>query len=185
MIEIKKVGRIEVITGCMFSGKTEELIRELRCFQIAKLQIIVFKPNMGAELEIISHDGEKFKAFPIKNPYNIMAFDSDVVGIDDGQFFGEELVEVVKKIAYNGKRVIIAGLDMDFRGEPFGPMPQIMAIADDVLKLHAVCAVCGQDATMTQRLINGKPAKYDDPVIIIGAEEKYEARCRDHHEVLY
>jgi len=184
---MSKVGKIEVITGCMFSGKSEELIRRLRRCKIAKLKTLVFKPlvDTRSEAEIISHSGQKFIAIPVHNS-SIILFDIidstiDIVGIDEAQFFDENLEEVVKKIAYDGKKVIIAGLDMDFRGEPFGPMPNLMAIADEVLKLHAICAVCGDDATMTQRLINGKPASWHDPIILIGAEEKYEARCRLHH----
>lgn len=109
--------------------------------------------------------------------------DTDVVGIDEAQFFDEGIVNVVQKISREGKRVILAGLDMNFRGEPFGSMPILMAIADEVLKLHAICTICGEEATMTQRLVDGRPAKYDDPLIVIGASEKYEARCKEHHYI--
>jgi len=184
---MSKVGKIEVITGCMFSGKSEELIRRLRRFQIAKLHTLVFKPiiDTRTKSEIISHNSRKFIAIPVHNSsmiaLDVIDTNLQIVAVDEAQFFDKDLVEVVKQIAYNGKTVIVAGLDMDFRGEPFGPIPNLMAIADEVLKLHAICVVCGDDATMTQRLINGKPASWHDPIILIGAEEKYEARCRLHH----
>jgi thymidine kinase len=185
------IGKIEVITGCMFSGKSEELIRRLRRFQIAKLNTIAFKPLIDvrySKKEIVSHNGQKFTAIPVNNS-TIIGFDTidsdyDVVAIDEAQFFDLDLVKTVKRIAFNGKRVIIAGLDMDFRGEPFGPMPYLLSIADDVLKLKAVCSICGGEATMTQRLINGKPANYNDPTILVGGIESYEARCKEHHIVL-
>uniref|UniRef100_A0A7C4TWA7 Thymidine kinase n=1 Tax=Caldisericum exile TaxID=693075 RepID=A0A7C4TWA7_9BACT len=184
-----KIGKIEVITGCMFSGKSEELIRRLKRAKIAKLKVQVFKPSIDTRysiVEVVSHTGEKIEAFPVtssKEIFDKVEVDTNVVGIDEAQFFDSGIVEVLKKLAKRGSRVIVAGLDMDFRGEPFGPMPYIMAIADDVLKLHAICTVCGEDATMTQRLINGEPASYNDPVIMIGANETYEARCKLHHYV--
>ena len=187
---MNKIGKIEVITGCMFSGKSEELIRRLRRCKIAKLNTLVFKPiidTRSSKSEVVSHNGSKFTSISVHNPsiilMDVIGSAIDIVAIDEAQFFDESLIEAVKHIAYNGKRIIIAGLDMDFRGEPFGPMPQIMAIADEIIKLHAICSVCGGDATMTQRLINGKPASWHDPIILIGAEEKYEARCRGHHVV--
>lgn len=143
-----KVGRIEVITGCMFSGKSEELIRRLKRAQIAKQRVQAFKhsiDNRYSVSDVASHSGERITATPIKSASEILAnldIQATTIGIDEAQFFENEIVDAVKEIALGGKRVIIAGLDMDFRGEPFGPMPFLMAIADEVLKLHAICAVC-------------------------------------------
>lgn len=184
-----KIGKIEVITGCMFSGKSEELIRRLRRAKIAKLEVEAFKPaidNRYSVVEVVSHGGDKVTAIPVSNASDILSKarrETDVIGIDEAQFFDMSLVDVVRNLARCGKRIVIAGLDMDFRGEPFGPMPQLLAIADEIIKLHAICTVCGEEATMTQRLIDGKPARYNDPVIMIGAAEKYEARCKAHHYV--
>lgn len=184
-----KIGKIEVITGCMFSGKSEELIRRLKRAKIAKQKVKVFKPSIDTRysiVEVVSHAGDKIEAIPIassKDILNQIDKDTDVVGIDEAQFFDNEIIDVLRKLSKEGIRVVVAGLDMDFRGEPFGPMPFIMAIADEVLKLHAICTVCGEDATMTQRLINGEPASYNDPVVMIGASETYEARCKLHHYV--
>ncbi len=184
-----KTGKVEVITGCMFSGKSEELIRRLRRAQIARQKIQVFKPSIDtrySKIDVVSHSGKKIEGIPVKSSNEILEKleqDVDVVGIDEAQFFDDNVVKVANLLADRGIRVIVAGLDMDFRGEPFGPMPFLMAIADDVQKLHAICTICGEDATRTQRLINGDPAYYDDPVIMIGAREKYEARCRKHHYV--
>ncbi len=184
-----KIGKIEVVTGCMFSGKSEELIRRIKRAKIARQKVQVFKPSIDTRysvVEVVSHAGEKVEALPISSTKELLERieeDTEVIGIDEAQFFDTEIVDALRKIAKSGKRVIVAGLDMDFRGEPFGPMPYIMAIADEVLKLHAICTVCGEDATMTQRLINGEPASYNDPVIMIGASESYEARCKLHHYV--
>lgn len=184
-----KIGKIEVITGCMFSGKSEELIRRLKRAKIAKQKVKVFKPSIDTRysiVEVVSHAGDKIEAIPISRSKEILDQidkDTDVVGIDEAQFFDNEIIDVLRKLAKEGIRVVVAGLDMDFRGEPFGQMPFIMAIADEVLKLHAICTVCGEDATMTQRLINGEPASYNDPVVMIGASETYEARCKLHHYV--
>lgn len=184
-----KIGKIEVIAGCMFSGKSEELIRRLKRAQIAKLQVQVFKPTIDtrySSIEVVSHTGEKIKAEAVSNSKEILNKISDgvnVIGIDEAQFYDMEIINVVRGISRKGVRVILAGLDMDFKGEPFGPMGNLLAIADEVTKLHAICMVCGEDATMTQRLINGKPAKYTDPVVMIGASESYEARCKLHHYV--
>lgn len=186
---MNKIGKIEVVTGCMFSGKSEELIRRLKRAKIAKQTVQVFKPSIDdrfSSIEVVSHTGDKIEAIPVSESKEILGKvkkDTDVVGIDEAQFFDDNLILVARELAKKGKRVIIAGLDMDFRGEPFGPMPKLLAIADEILKLHAICIVCGEEATMTQRLINGKPARYDDPVIMIGAAEKYEARCKAHHYV--
>jgi thymidine kinase len=173
----------------MFSGKSEELIRRIKRAKIARQKVQVFKPSIDTRysvVEVVSHAGEKVEALPVSSTKELLEKieeDTEVIGIDEAQFFDTEIVDALRKIAKSGKRVIVAGLDMDFRGEPFGPMPYIMAIADEVLKLHAICTVCGEDATMTQRLINGEPASYNDPVIMIGASESYEARCKLHHYV--
>ncbi len=184
-----KAGKIEVITGCMFSGKSEELIRRIRRAQIARQKVQVFKPSIDtrySKIDVVSHTGERITGIPVKNSNEILEKilpGVDAVGIDEAQFLDRSIVDIANMLADKGIRVIIAGLDMDFRGEPFGPMPFLMANADDVQKLHAICTVCGEDATRTQRLINGKPANYDDPVIMIGASDRYEARCRKHHYV--
>lgn len=183
----KDHGWIEVVAGPMYSGKTEELIRRIRRAEIAKQKVQVFKPeidNRYSKGDVVSHAGERFNAIPVKSSKEILEKlddDTDVIGIDEAQFFDSDLVEVVSKIANNNRRVICAGLDMDFKGEPFGPMPKLMAIAEFVDKIQAVCMVCNNPATRTQRLINGKPAKYSDPVVLIGAQESYEARCRKCH----
>jgi thymidine kinase len=185
-----KIGKIEVITGCMFSGKSEELIRRLKRARIAKLQVQVFKPSIDtrfSNIEVVSHTGEKIQAEAVSSSIEILnklSSTINVVGIDEAQFYDMEIVKVVCEISRKGIRVILAGLDMDFRGEPFGPIGNLMAIADEVTKLHAICMVCGEEATMTQRLIDGKPAKYTDPVVLIGASERYEARCKLHHYVV-
>lgn len=182
-------GWIEVICGSMFSGKSEELIRRVRRSQFAKQKIAVFKPEIDdrySEEAVVSHNGTTVIATPVAGSFEIEQFikdDYDVIAIDEAQFFDEGVVDVVMELADRGFRVIVAGLDQDFRGEPFGPMPQLMAVAENVTKLHAVCTVCGSPASRTQRLINGQPAGYDDPIILVGASEAYEARCRAHHEV--
>ncbi|HNT53925.1 MAG TPA: thymidine kinase [Anaerolineaceae bacterium] len=182
-------GSIEVITGSMFCGKTDELIRRLRRATIARQKVQVFKPAIDARYaveKVASHAGAQFDAIPVKTAAEILSRldpDTTVVGVDEAQFLGEEILSVVQTLAGNGVRVIAAGLDMDFRGEPFGCMPALMALAERVDKLQAICMVCGESASRTQRLVNGKPARYDDPVIIVGASEMYEARCRQHHEV--
>jgi thymidine kinase len=182
-------GSIEVVCGSMFSGKTDELIRRLVRATIAKQKVQVFKPAIDVRYaveKVTSHAGADFDAIPIQNAQDIFArmdADTTVVGIDEAQFFDPEVVDVAHTLAERGIRVLVAGLDMDFRGEPFGPMPRLMAVAERVDKLHAICMVCGDEASRTQRLVNGKPARYDDPVVIVGASELYEARCRVHHEV--
>ncbi len=183
------VGSLEVITGSMFCGKTDELIRRLRRAAIAKQKVQVFKPAIDTRYaveKVTSHAGSEFEAKPISEAREILAnLESDVtvVAIDEAQFFDDEIVPLVQELADRGLRVIVAGLDTDFRGEPFGPMPVLMAKAERVDKLQAICMVCGEPATRTQRLVNGKPAHYDDPVVIVGAAEMYEARCRKHHIV--
>ena len=182
-------GSIEVITGSMFCGKTDELIRRLRRATIARQKVQVFKPvidNRYALEKVTSHAGTEYAAQPIQNARAILdqlAADTTVIGIDEAQFFDEAIIPLSQQQADRGVRVIIAGLDTDFRGEPFGPMPVLMAKADVVDKLHAICMVCGGLACRTQRFVDGRPAGYHDPVVIIGASELYEARCRDHHQV--
>ncbi|HID88548.1 MAG TPA: thymidine kinase [Anaerolineae bacterium] len=173
----------------MFSGKTEELIRRVRRAQIARQKVQVFKHSLDAryaQREVTSHNGLQWEAVPVESTEQLRSLiepDTTVVAIDEGQFFNEGLVDLCEDLANRGVRVIVAGLDMDFRGEPFGPMPQLMARAERVDKLQAICIVCGGPASRTQRLINGRPAAYDDPVIMVGADEVYEARCRGCHQV--
>ncbi len=182
-------GRVEVICGSMFSGKTEELIRRVRRATIAKQKVQVFKPAIDLRYSVkrvTSHDGQDFDALPVSEALEIensLEPDTTVVAIDEAQFLDAAIEQVVENLANRGIRVILAGLDTDFRGEPFGSMPNLMCRADDVQKLHAICMICGEEATRTQRLVNGQPAQYDDPIIMVGAEEVYEARCRDHHIV--
>jgi len=182
-------GSIEVITGSMFSGKTDELIRRLRRARIAKQKIRVFKPvidNRYAVEKVTSHAGNEFDAIPVANANAISMLvepDTTVVAVDEAQFFDWHIADVCQSLASRGVRVIAAGLDMDFRGEPFGPMPLLMAQAEKVDKLQAICVVCGMPASRTQRLIDGRPANYNDPVVQVGGSEAYEARCREHHEV--
>lgn len=182
-------GSIEIITGSMFSGKTEELIRRLRRARIAKQNVQVFKPiidNRYSVEKVKSHAGSEFEATPLAHAVEILPLvkaDTTVVALDEAQFFEQEIVEVARALAARGVRVIVAGLDQDFRGEPFGPMPQLFSLAESVDKLHAICAICGDEASRTQRLINDEPASYDDPIVVVGASEMYEARCREHHLV--
>ncbi len=182
-------GRLEVITGPMFCGKTDELLRRLRRAIIAKQKIQVFKPGFDIRYsneKVTSHAGNEYEASPLENITEISALllnDVTLVAIDEAQFFDEDIIPVVQDLVERGFRVIVAGLDMDFRGEPFGQMPKLLAQAEIVDKLHAICMVCGEEATRTQRLVNGNPAYYDDPIIIVGASEMYEARCRMHHQV--
>jgi thymidine kinase len=186
---IHHTGSIEVITGSMFSGKTDELIRRLRRATIARQKVQVFKPaidNRYAEQKVTSHAGSDYDAVPVRCTSDILGLlepDTTVVAIDEAQFFDAEIVQVAQRLADGGARVIVAGLDTDFRGEPFGPMPVLMAQAERVDKLQAICMVCGEPASRTQRLVNGRPARFHDPVVIVGASEMYEARCRAHHEV--
>jgi thymidine kinase len=183
------IGSVEVITGSMFCGKTDELIRRLRRATIARQKVQVFKPAIDtryAEQKVTSHAGSAYEAIPIHHAVDIyqhLAADTTVVAIDEAQFLDQEITSIVQKLASRNVRVIVAGLDTDFRGEPFGPMPHLMAQAEHVDKLQAICMVCGEPASRTQRLVNGKPARYDDPVVIVGAAEMYEARCRTHHDV--
>ncbi len=182
-------GHIELICGSMFSGKTEELIRRLRRAIIARQQVQVFKPVIDDRYhgqKVTSHNGLDFEAQPVPSAKDVrenLRPDTTVVAIDEVQFFDGDVVELCEALADDGLRVICAGLDTDFRGVPFGPMPDLMARAEHVDKLHAICVVCGGEASRTQRLIDGRPAAYDDPVVLVGAAEVYEARCRRCHQV--
>ncbi len=184
-----KTGSIEVVCGSMFSGKTDELIRRLRRAVIARQKVQVFKPAIDiryAVEKVTSHAGADFEAIPVESSAEIATKldpDTTVVGVDEAQFFDEGIVEVVRQLAERGIRVLVAGLDTDFRAEPFGPMPILMAVAEHVDKLQAICMVCGEPASRTQRLLDGKPARYDEPIVAVGASELYEARCRLHHQV--
>ena len=183
-------GHIELICGSMFSGKTEELIRRLRRAVIARQHVQVFKPaidNRYHGQKVTSHNGLDFEAQPVACAQDIrqgLQPETTVVAIDEVQFFDDGIVNLAETLADEGLRVICAGLDTDFRGAPFGPMPALMARAEHVDKLHAICVVCGQEASRTQRLIDGRPAAYDDPIVLVGAAEVYEARCRQCHRVL-
>ncbi len=184
-----KDGWIEVISGSMFAGKTEELIRRIKRLQYAKKNILVFKPSIDDRYsidEIVSHSGLSIKSIFIEKPSDILKYIDgrvDAVAIDEIQFFDKEIVEIVDFLADKGIRVIVAGLDRDFRGEPFGAMPQLLTKAEFVTKLTAICNVCGAPATRTQRLVNNKPASYNDPIVLVGASESYEPRCRHCHQV--
>lgn len=189
MYRPKDHGWIEVIVGPMYGGKSEELIRRIKRAKIAKQKVQVFKPIIDdrySKTEVVSHDGIKVEAMCIDKSLHILELvdeDTDVVAIDEVQFFDQGIIEVCSKLADRDKRVICAGLDMDFRGEPFGAIAGVIAIAEFVDKIQAICIVCGNPATRTQRLINGEPAKYSDPVVLVGAHESYEARCRKCHVV--
>lgn len=191
MYVMNKMGWVEVICGSMFSGKSEELIRRVRQATYGNLSVRVFKPAIDDRFSsdsVVSHNGSATTAYPIKNAVEILENleseeDLDIVAIDEAQFFDEKIVGVVNELANQGIRVIVAGLDTDFRGEPFGSMPELMTLSEAVTKLNAICPICSSPASRTQRLIDGKPASYDDPIILVGASESYEPRCRHHHEV--
>ena len=190
MVENRKFGWIECICGSMFSGKSEELLRRIKRGVIAKQKVLLFKPSIDNRYEenrVSTHNGNSYDSISIEKSSDILNFvkdtNYDIIGIDEIQFFDNDIVKIINKLADNGIRVIVAGLDMDFKAEPFHPMPEIMAISEMVTKLHAVCNKCGKEASRSQRLINGKPAKYDDPIVVIGASESYEARCRHCHEI--
>lgn len=183
-------GWVEVICGVMFSGKSEELIRRVRRAMIARKTVQVFKSHLDERYagiyQVSSHDGRTTEAIPIDTPQQIVRMldpGTQVVAIDEAQFLDPSIVELVTWLASKGKRVILAGTDTDFRGEPFGPMPQLLAVAEVVDKLHAICVQCGNPASRNQRLIAGKPARYDSPTIMVGSAESYEARCRRCHAV--
>jgi len=184
-----KSGSVEVICGCMFSGKTDELIRRVRRAPFAKKNVLVFKPvidNRRDPNTVNTYNDAKHPAISVSSSGDILKNireDTDWVAIDEAQFFDDNLPDVCNILANVGVRVIVVGLDTDFRGESFGSMDSIMRSADKVDKQTAHCAICGETATRTQRIVNGVPANFDDPVVVIGAEESYQARCRLHHEV--
>ncbi|MGL4597507.1 MAG: thymidine kinase [Bacteroidia bacterium] len=171
-------GWIEVVVGSMFSGKTEELIRRLKRAQFARLKVEIFKPQIDTrydEQQVVSHDSNAIHSTPVPNSSNILllASDTDVVGIDEAQFFDEGLVQVCEQLANNGVRVIVAGLDMDFRGKPFGPIPALLATAEYVTKVHAICMLCGNLANHSHRIAGGKA------LVELGEKDSYEPLCRD------
>jgi thymidine kinase len=190
-VEISKLrtGSLIVITGSMFSGKTEELIRRVRRALYARRSAQVFKhaiDTRAGQTEIRSHNGVSHEALAVSTGEELLGKveeTTDVVAIEEAQFFDEGIVETCRRLADTGYEVIATGLDMDFKGEPFGPMPRFLAEADEVVKLRAICARCGRDASRSQRLIDGRHAPGSAPTILIGAEESYEARCRHCHEV--
>jgi thymidine kinase len=185
----QREGWIEVITGPMYAGKTEELIRRVKRLEFAKQNVIVFKPqidNRYAPDEVVSHNNSRTRSINITAASEIMEYvnnDTDVVAIDEIQFLDEEAVRICEHLADAGVRVIVSGLDRDFRGEPFSFMPKLLSLAEEVTKLSAICVICHTPATRTQRIVNGKPANYTDPIILVGAKDSYEARCRHCHEV--
>ncbi|MCD5407770.1 thymidine kinase [Candidatus Bipolaricaulota bacterium] len=183
-------GKLEVITGCMFAGKTEELLRRVERARIARKRVLLFKPHLDtrySEREVVTHYGRALPCRRLPTDISWTPFlelvtdhglgDTDVLAFDEAHFFGEGFPALCEALVARGKRVIVAGLDLNFRGEPFGPMPELLALADEVTKLQAVCVVCGGPATRTQRLIDGEPAR-EGPEILIGGLESYEARCR-------
>lgn len=184
-----RLGWIEVICGPMFAGKSEELIRRIKRIEYAKKKIIVFKPlidNRYSEDEVVSHNKRRTKCYNLKHSSEVEKYitsDLYAVAFDEVQFMDEGILKVIDDLANRGLRVICAGLDNDFRGEPFSIMPQLLCMAEYVTKLTAICTVCGANATRTQRVVNGEPAYYEDPIIIIGASEAYEPRCRHCHKV--
>lgn len=185
------------VTGCMLSGKTSELQRQIKRATIAGAIAQTFKPKIdnrwGKTNQIVSHDGNECPAIPVENPIKILECleqNTNLVAIDEVQFFGPEIVPVIQQLLENNIRVLVAGLPQDFRGEPFGSMPILLALADQITLLTAICTyqeddgtTCGRPATKTQRLVNGQPADYNNPVVLIGGQESYEARCPDHHLV--
>ena len=178
----KDTGWIEVITGCMFSGKTEELIRRLRRAQIAKQKVKIFKPKIDSRYSansIVSHNEQSLPSILIEDIIEVLdhANDAQVIGIDEAQFFNEGIVGICNSLASRGKRVIVAGLDQDYTGKPFEPMPQLLAIAEYITKQHAICVVCGNPADKTQRKTS------DSKRVIVGAADIYEARCRKCHYI--
>lgn len=182
-------GYIEMVVGPMYSGKSEELIRRLKRAKIAKQEVIVFKPsidNRYSQEDVVSHSGVAIQAVAIDDLSKINDYitpDTQVVGFDEVQFFEQGIIDIVIELADKGIRVICAGLDMDFKAVPFGVIPELLARAEFIDKLQAVCVKCGDPATRTQRIIDGKPARYEDPVILVGATESYEARCRKCHQI--
>lgn len=182
-------GWIEVISGCMFAGKTEELIRRINVLSYAKKKIKVFKPcidNRYSDTEIVSHSGAHIPCVTIKHSKEILKHideDVEVIAIDEVQFFDNDVIDICEYLADKGVRVMVAGLDKDFRGEPFGVMPELLTRAEFVTKLTAVCAKCGAPATRTQRIVDGIPASFEQDIVLVGAKENYEPRCRHCHEI--
>ena len=189
MYNLYRPGFMEVICGCMFAGKTEELIRRIKVLEFAKKKVMVFKPyidNRYSDTMVASHAGSFVDSIVIKKAAEIMDHvtpDTDVVAVDEVQFLDDDIIQVCDTLCRQGKRVMVAGLDTDFRGEPFSTMPSLITQAEFVTKLTAVCVKCGAPATRTQRIVNGSPANYNDPIILVGASESYEARCRHCHVV--
>lgn len=190
MAQGTRSGWIEVIAGVMFSGKSEELIRRVRRAVIARKQVQVFKSHLDARYaglySVSTHDGKTVEAEPVDSSEEIMSRrrpETEVVAVDEVQFLDEGIVSVANTLADQGVRVVVAGIDMDFRGMPFGPMPTLLAVAEIVDKLQAICVVCGDPASRNQRLVNGQPALWDSPTIMVGGRETYEARCRHCHKV--
>ena len=183
-------GWIEVVAGVMFSGKSEELMRRVRRAMIARKRVQVFKSHLDARYAgvyaVSSHDQRTVAAIPVDSAAQLAQRvdpTAQVVAVDEAQFLDEGIVRVATELAERGRRVILAGIDTDFRGEPFGAMPALMAVAEVVDKLHAICVLCGAPASRNQRLIGGRPAPYDSPTIMVGAADSYEARCRACHQV--
>lgn len=183
-------GKLEVITGCMFAGKTEELLRRLRRAEIANKSIEIVKPEIDdrhGETTVGTHVGRTWEATVVpvsdKGTSQLKNISADVIAVDEFNFFTDEFIPVLDELANEGSRVIISGLDQTYRGDPFEPMDKAVAIADSVDKLSAVCEECGRDATKTQRIIDGEPAPVDAPTVLVGAEESYQARCRSCHEL--
>ena len=184
-------GWIEVIAGVMFSGKSEELMRRVRRATIARKRVQVFKSHLDDRYtglyNVSSHDGRDLEANPVDSASQIaQKLDpmAQVVAVDEVQFLDAGIIALATALAERGRRVILAGVDTDFRGEPFGAMPQLMAVAEQVTKLHAICVLCGNPASRNQRLIDGRPARWDSPTIMVGAAQSYEARCRACHRVV-
>ncbi|MBX3113435.1 MAG: thymidine kinase [Fimbriimonadaceae bacterium] len=181
---MKKLGQLTLVCGSMYAGKSEELIRLARRALYAKKKVQVFKPAIDTrydEQHVVTHMGVQHEAVPVKGVRELckaLKPDTEVVCVEEVQFFDKSIVEVLIDLADKGMEVICAGLDQDFRRQPFGPMAELMAAADQVVKLRAICVQCGRPASHTQRIIEGKPAKWDDPIVLIGATESYEARCR-------
>lgn len=179
----KPLGKITVVCGSMFAGKSEELIRLARRALYAKRKVQVFKPRIDDRYDqtmVVTHMGVRHEAVPVENVADLkskLEKDVDSVMVEEAQFFDESLVELAVELADKGKEVVLAGLDQDFRRKPFGPMPALMAVADEVVKLRAICMKCGEPASHTYRQVDGRPAHEDDPIVLIGATEKYEARC--------
>lgn len=185
----KQAGQLTVVCGSMYAGKSEELIRRARRALYARKKVQVFKPAIDSRYDeqmVVTHMGARHEAIPVQGVGELVKLidkDSDYVCIEEVQFFDPSVVDVVVELADSGKEVVCAGLDQDFRRQPFGPMAQLLAVADEVVKLRAICIQCGRPASHTQRIIDGRPAHWDDPIVLIGATESYEARCRNCHKI--